>query len=102
MSTDRAAAQVAAGWPQRLSEEGSPRSLGAAGTGHIRSARCPHPAPSTHASRLVDAQHAGANEDQLRALTAEALGDVYLRDGGRCAAGLLVEFTGVEQLGFDR
>ncbi|MEU3862652.1 hypothetical protein AB0F03_35980 [Streptomyces sp. NPDC028722] len=56
--------------------------------------------PPVHASRLLDAQQAGAGEQQLRAITAEALGEVYFRDSGRRAHGLEVEFTDVEQLDF--
>ncbi|MEU0023378.1 XRE family transcriptional regulator [Streptomyces rochei] len=57
--------------------------------------------PPHHAARLLDAQDAGADERQLRALAAEALGEMYFRDGGRRAAGLRVEFTDVEQADFD-
>ncbi|WP_031021835.1 telomere-protecting terminal protein Tpg [Streptomyces sp. NRRL WC-3795] len=57
--------------------------------------------PPHHAARLFDAQDAGADERQLRALAAEALGEMYFRDGGRRAAGLHVEFTDVEQAEFD-
>ncbi|MEU1011014.1 XRE family transcriptional regulator [Streptomyces sp. NPDC005890] len=57
--------------------------------------------PPAHAARLFDAQQAGATDDQLRDITAEALGEVYFRDGGRRAAGLLVKFTNVEQLDFE-
>ncbi|MFF9378849.1 telomere-protecting terminal protein Tpg [Streptomyces griseoluteus] len=57
--------------------------------------------PPHHAARLFDAQDQGAGEQQLRALAAEALGEVYFRDGGRRAAGLEVEFTDVEHVEFD-
>ncbi len=57
--------------------------------------------PPEHAARLFDAQAAGATEQQLRAITAEALGEVYFRDSGRRAHGLEVELTDVEQLDFD-
>ncbi|MFF9607657.1 telomere-protecting terminal protein Tpg [Streptomyces sp. NPDC014684] len=57
--------------------------------------------PPAYASRLFDAQAAGATEQQLRAITAEGLGETYFRDGGRRAHGLEVEFTDVEQLDFD-
>lgn len=57
--------------------------------------------PPHHAARLFDAQDQGAGEQQLRALTAEALGEIYFRDDGRRAAGLEVEFTDVEQVEFD-
>jgi hypothetical protein len=57
--------------------------------------------PPQHAARLFDAQDAGANEQQLRGLAAEALGEVYFRDGGRRAHGLDVELTDIEQMQFD-
>jgi AcrR family transcriptional regulator len=57
--------------------------------------------PPQYAARLFEAQDAGANEQQLRGLAAEALGEVYFRDGGRRAHGLEVEFTDVEHLEFD-
>jgi transcriptional regulator with XRE-family HTH domain len=57
--------------------------------------------PPHHAARLFDAQSAGAGEQQLRALAAEGLGEMYFRDGGRRAHGLEVEFTDVEQIQFD-
>ncbi|MEU6102800.1 telomere-protecting terminal protein Tpg [Streptomyces flaveolus] len=63
---------------------------------HITLALPPH-----HAARLFEAQDQGAGEQQLRALAAEALGEVYFRDGGRRADGLEVEFTDVEQVEFD-
>ncbi|MCX4579016.1 XRE family transcriptional regulator [Streptomyces sp. NBC_01571] len=57
--------------------------------------------PPAWAARLFDAQAAGAGENELRAITAEGLGETYFRDGGRRAQGLMVEFTDVEQLDFD-
>jgi hypothetical protein len=42
-----------------------------------------------------------AGEQQLRALAAKGLGEVYFRDGGCRAQGLEVEFTDVEQIRFD-
>ncbi|GAB1340836.1 hypothetical protein ACE1SV_74260 [Streptomyces sp. E-15] len=57
--------------------------------------------PPVYAARLFDARAAGAGEDRLRAITAEGLGESYFRDGGRRAAGLMVEFTDVEQCAFD-
>lgn len=44
--------------------------------------------PPHHAARLLDAQDAGAGEQQPRGLATDALGEVYFRDGGRLAAGL--------------
>ncbi|MFD3940763.1 telomere-protecting terminal protein Tpg [Streptomyces sp. NPDC058611] len=57
--------------------------------------------PPQYAGRLFDAQDTGASEQQLRDIAAEALQDVYFRDGGRRAGGLLVEFTDVEHINFD-
>ncbi|WP_395576893.1 telomere-protecting terminal protein Tpg [Streptomyces sp. BK79] len=57
--------------------------------------------PPHHAARLFDAQDAGADERQLRDLAAEALGEVYFRDGGRRAAGLEVQFTDLEHVQFE-
>ncbi len=62
----------------------------------------PHPRPAPHhAARLFEAQDRGTSEQQLRDLAAEALGEVYFRDGGRRATGLEVEFTDVEHVEFD-
>ncbi|GGQ86925.1 hypothetical protein GCM10010250_67470 [Streptomyces althioticus] len=57
--------------------------------------------PPQHAARLFNAQDSGASEQQLRGLAAEALGEVYFRDGGRRAHGLDVELTDIEQMQFD-
>ncbi|MDQ0994667.1 XRE family transcriptional regulator [Streptomyces sp. V3I7] len=57
--------------------------------------------PPDYAARLFDAQEAGATEQQLRAILAEGLGEMYFRDRGRRAAGLRVEFTDIEQLDLD-
>ncbi|AIS02386.1 hypothetical protein [Streptomyces glaucescens] len=43
----------------------------------------------------------GAGEQQLRAITAEGLGEMYFRDGGRRAQCLEVEFTDVAQFEID-
>ncbi|KUJ69460.1 terminal protein TpgA2 [Streptomyces albus subsp. albus] len=59
------------------------------------------PLPPQHAARLFDAQEAGATEQQLRQLTAEALGEVYFRDSGRRAHGLEVELTDLEHVEFE-
>lgn len=56
--------------------------------------------PPHHASRLLDAQAAGLDEDQLLQLTAEALGETYFRDNGRRAHGLEVELTDLLDLQF--
>ncbi|GGT44958.1 telomere-protecting terminal protein Tpg [Streptomyces chromofuscus] len=57
--------------------------------------------PPQHAARLFNAQDAGASEQQLRTLAAEALGEVYFRDSGRRAHGLDVELTDIEHVAFD-
>jgi hypothetical protein len=44
---------------------------------------------------------AGATDRQVRQITAEALGQVYFRDGGRRAHGLDVEYTDVEYIAFE-
>lgn len=54
--------------------------------------------PPEYAARLFAAQQSGATEQQLRAILAEGLGEMYFRDAGRRARGLLVEFTDIEQL----
>jgi hypothetical protein len=57
--------------------------------------------PTHHAARLLDVQSAGAGEQQLRALAAEGLGEMYFRDCGSRAHGLAVEFADVEHIRFD-
>ncbi|MFJ8108200.1 telomere-protecting terminal protein Tpg [Streptomyces sp. NPDC096132] len=57
--------------------------------------------PPQYAARLFEAQQDGATEQQLREIAAEGLGEVYFRDRGRRAHGLLVEFTDVEHVDFD-
>ncbi|MFI1568148.1 telomere-protecting terminal protein Tpg [Streptomyces sp. NPDC020490] len=57
--------------------------------------------PPHHAARLLAAQEAGIDEDDLRELAAEALGEVYFRDGGRRAHGLEVELKDIVDLQFE-
>ncbi|MFF9337671.1 telomere-protecting terminal protein Tpg, partial [Streptomyces albogriseolus] len=58
--------------------------------------------PPHHAARLFDAQEAGATDQQLQQITAEALKEVYFQDGGRRAGSLEeVRFTDIEHLEFD-
>ncbi|MET9503587.1 XRE family transcriptional regulator [Streptomyces sp. NPDC006622] len=58
--------------------------------------------PPQHAARLFEAQEAGANEQRLQELAAEALKEVYFQDGGRRAGSLEeVRFTDIEHLEFD-
>ncbi|GEC02391.1 hypothetical protein SSP24_00460 [Streptomyces spinoverrucosus] len=57
--------------------------------------------PPEYAARLFEAQEQGATEQQLRRIAAEGLGEIYFRDRNRRAHGLDVEFTDVEDIGFD-
>ncbi|MFC9797655.1 telomere-protecting terminal protein Tpg [Streptomyces sp. NPDC057695] len=57
--------------------------------------------PPHHAARLLDAQAAGATDRELQQATADALGEVYFRDGDRRAHDLLVELTDIEQIEFE-
>ncbi|GGW54020.1 telomere-protecting terminal protein Tpg [Streptomyces griseoloalbus] len=58
--------------------------------------------PPQYAARLFDAQEAGAGDQQLKEITAEALREVYFQDGGRRAGSLEeVRFTDIEHLEFD-
>ncbi|TCR15913.1 XRE family transcriptional regulator [Streptomyces sp. BK205] len=57
--------------------------------------------PPHHAARLLQAQEAGLDEDDLREIAAEALGEVYFRDGGRRAHGLEVELKDIVDLQFE-
>ncbi|MFD3700083.1 telomere-protecting terminal protein Tpg [Streptomyces sp. NPDC058646] len=56
--------------------------------------------PPEYASRLLAAQEAGATESRLRAIAAEGLQEVYFKDGGARAQGLLVEFTDIDYVDF--
>ncbi|MEU9109800.1 XRE family transcriptional regulator [Streptomyces xanthophaeus] len=56
--------------------------------------------PPEYASRLLAAQEAGAAESQLRAIAAEGLQEVYFKDSGSRAQGLLVEFTDIDYVDF--
>ncbi|MFD7702803.1 telomere-protecting terminal protein Tpg [Streptomyces caelestis] len=58
--------------------------------------------PPQHAARLFDAQQAGAGDQQLRQIAADALREVYFQDGGRRAGNLdEVRFTDIEHLEFE-
>ncbi|MFI5816199.1 MULTISPECIES: telomere-protecting terminal protein Tpg [unclassified Streptomyces] len=58
--------------------------------------------PPQYAARLFDARQAGATDQRLQQIAAEALRDVYFQDGGRRAGGLEeVRFTDVEHIEFD-
>ncbi|MFJ6940925.1 telomere-protecting terminal protein Tpg [Streptomyces sp. NPDC101132] len=54
--------------------------------------------PPEYAGRLLAAQDAGASEADLQRIAAEGLQDVYFRDGGGRAQGLLVEFTDIDYI----
>ncbi|WP_121751212.1 XRE family transcriptional regulator [Streptomyces sp. E2N166] len=58
--------------------------------------------PPQHAARLFDAHQAGATDQQLQDIAAEALKEVYFQDSGRRAGSLEeVRFTDIEHLEFD-
>ncbi|MFJ6558244.1 telomere-protecting terminal protein Tpg, partial [Streptomyces luteogriseus] len=58
--------------------------------------------PPQYAARLFDAQEAGASDQQLQQIAAEALKEVYFQDNGRRAGQLEeVRFTNIEHLEFD-
>ncbi|MFB6945406.1 MULTISPECIES: telomere-protecting terminal protein Tpg [unclassified Streptomyces] len=58
--------------------------------------------PPRHAARPFDAQEAGASDQQLREIAAEALKEVYFQDNGRRAGSLEeVRLTDVEHIEFD-
>ncbi|MEU5810933.1 XRE family transcriptional regulator [Streptomyces sp. NPDC047718] len=54
--------------------------------------------PPAYAARLFEAQEQGATEDQLLAIAAEGFQEIYFKDRGRRASGLLVEFTDVDHI----
>jgi transcriptional regulator with XRE-family HTH domain len=57
--------------------------------------------PPSYAARLFDAQAAGATEQQLQAIAAEGLQEVYFKDRGRRAHDLEVEFTDIDYIELD-
>ncbi|GAA4887213.1 hypothetical protein GCM10023237_00380 [Streptomyces coeruleoprunus] len=57
--------------------------------------------PPQYAARLFDAQVAGAGEQELRAIAAEGLQEIYFKDRGRRAQGLEVELTDIDYVEFD-
>ncbi len=54
--------------------------------------------PPEYAARLFEAQEQGATEEQLLAIAAEGFQEIYFKDRGRRASGLLVEFTDVDHI----
>ncbi|MEV6116221.1 XRE family transcriptional regulator [Streptomyces sp. NPDC052109] len=57
--------------------------------------------PPRYAARLFEVRDAGGSEQQLREIAAEGLQEIYFKDRGRRAEGLLVEFTDLDHLEFD-
>lgn len=57
--------------------------------------------PPQYAEKLFTARENGASEQDLLKIAAEALGEVYFRDGGRRAHGLKVEFSDVQDIRID-
>ena len=58
--------------------------------------------PPQHAARLFDAHEAGASDNELQQIAADALREAYFQDGGRRAGSLEeVRFTDVEHLEFE-
>ncbi|MFB7274642.1 telomere-protecting terminal protein Tpg [Streptomyces sp. NPDC056244] len=57
--------------------------------------------PPAYAARLFDARATGASEQQLRDIAAEGLQEIYFKDRGRRADGLLVEFTDIDYVELD-
>lgn len=57
--------------------------------------------PPEYAARLFDAQAAGATDAELQAVLAEGLQEIYFKDSGRRADGLLVEFTDIDYVELD-
>ncbi|MBC2866357.1 telomere-protecting terminal protein Tpg [Streptomyces mexicanus] len=58
--------------------------------------------PPQYAARLFAAQEAGAGDQQLQQIAADALREVYFQDGGRRAGSLEeVHFTDIEHLEFE-
>ncbi|MFC8394121.1 MULTISPECIES: telomere-protecting terminal protein Tpg [Streptomyces] len=57
--------------------------------------------PPVYAARLFDAHAAGATEEQLQSIVAEGLQDIYFKDRGRRAQGLLVDFTDIDYVDVD-
>jgi hypothetical protein len=51
-----------------------------------------------YAGQLSEVQAAGATEQQLQAIAAEGLQEIYFKDRGRRAQGLEVEFTDIDYI----
>ncbi|WP_329030920.1 MULTISPECIES: telomere-protecting terminal protein Tpg [unclassified Streptomyces] len=57
--------------------------------------------PPTYAARLFETRERGGSDRQLQEIAAEGLQEIYFKDGGRRAQGLLVEYTDLEHVAFD-
>ncbi|GFE19737.1 XRE family transcriptional regulator [Streptomyces libani] len=57
--------------------------------------------PPAYAARLFTAQASGATEQQLQNIAAEGLQEIYFKDRGRRADGLLVEFSDIDYVELD-
>ena len=57
--------------------------------------------PPVYARRLFEARAAGAPDTRLQAVVAEGPQEIYFRDGGRRAPGLIVGFTDIDYVEFD-
>ncbi|MDJ0345864.1 XRE family transcriptional regulator [Streptomyces sp. H10-C2] len=57
--------------------------------------------PPEYAARLFAAQDSGAPHDQMKDIVAEGLQEIYFKDKGRRADGLLVEFNAIEYVEID-
>ncbi|MEZ0070342.1 putative transcriptional regulator [Streptacidiphilus sp. MAP12-20] len=57
--------------------------------------------PPAYAARLFDAHQTGAGEDQLTAIIAEGLQELYFKDDGRRAQQLQVRLTDIDYLDAD-
>ncbi|WP_215453311.1 XRE family transcriptional regulator [Streptomyces sp. ATCC 21386] len=80
----------------RFGYTAAPGSTDQARVRHLTLALPPH-----HAARLLQAQETGADENDLRQVAAEALGEVYFRDNGRRAHGLEVQLNDIVDLQFE-
>jgi len=70
----------------------------AGSTDDLRERRMTVRLPASYAARLFDAQAEGAGEAALQAIAAEGFQEIYFKDGGRRAGGLLVRFTSIDYL----
>lgn len=57
--------------------------------------------PPAYAQRLFEAHQVGAAEDRLAAIIAEGLQEMYFKDRGRRAQGLVVELNAIDYLDLD-